>query len=139
MSKYIFHREVLGEELPFVALALSSRKNLCANPEVIKPSKVGFPYKNKNLVHKFPCPKVRKERDGKIVDARCHALIAPHVRERYASDPTDVSVSICDLYEEFDRNGREGRDSVFSRGKSYIFPGTDIFHLRELFRFIQFN
>ena len=77
------HREVCGEELPFVALALSSRKNLCANPEV------------------------RKERDGKIVDARCHALIAPHVRERYASDPTDVSVSVCNLYEEFDRNGRD--------------------------------
>ena len=32
----LFHREVLGEELPFVALALSSRKNLCANPEVRK-------------------------------------------------------------------------------------------------------
>ena len=78
-------------------------------------------------MQKFSCPKVRKERDGKIVDARCHALIAPHVRERYASDPTDVEVSICNLYEEFDRNGREGgRDSVFSREKSYSFPGTDI-------------
>ena len=52
---------------------------------------------------------MRKERDGKIVDAKCHALIAPHVRERYASDPTDVSISVCPLYEEFDRNGREGR------------------------------
>ena len=71
--------------------------------------------KSLEYVVSIPSPKVRKERDGKIVDARCHALIAPHVRERYASDPTDVSVSVCNLYEEFDRNGREGRDSGSSR------------------------
>ena len=69
-------------------------------------------------------PQVRKERDGKIVDAKCHALIAPHVRERYASDPTDVSISVCPLYEEFDRNGREGR------------PRFTLFFLQETLLFI---
>jgi DNA excision repair protein ERCC-2 len=42
-----------------VGLALSSRKNLCLHPSV------------------------SLERDGKIVDGRCHTLTAPHVRERH--------------------------------------------------------
>ena len=44
------------ENVKFVGLALSSRKNLCIHPDV------------------------KRERDGKIVDSRCHSLIAPHVR-----------------------------------------------------------
>ena len=49
-----------SKEQKFVGMALSSRKNLCIHPDI------------------------KRERDGKIVDARCHSLIAPHVRERHA-------------------------------------------------------
>ncbi len=62
-----------GEETRLVGLALSSRKNLCIHPEV------------------------SKERDGKVVDARCHSLVAPHVRERSRSDQ---AVPVCDFYEQ---------------------------------------
>ena len=44
------------------------------------------------------------EREGKIVDAKCHALTASHVRDRHQYDP---SVPICDFYEQLDRNGRD--------------------------------
>ncbi|XP_043484006.1 general transcription and DNA repair factor IIH helicase subunit XPD [Leptopilina heterotoma] len=63
-----------------LALVLSSRKNLCIHPEV------------------------SKERDGKIVDSRCHALTASYVRERHHYDD---SVPTCSFYETFDLEGRE--------------------------------
>ena len=59
-----------GQDLKIVGLALSSRKNLCIHPEV------------------------KRERDGKIVDGRCHSLIAPHVRERRAQGN---DVQVCDV------------------------------------------
>ena len=65
----------------FIGLMLSSRKNLCIHPEV------------------------RRERDGKIVDAKCHSFTAPHVRERYAQGVDNVSV--CSFFEAFDAKGRE--------------------------------
>jgi len=77
-----FVAEQEGEsETRIVGLALSSRKNLCIHPEV------------------------RRERDGKIVDARCHSLVAPHVRERHARDPN--AAAVCDFYETFDAQGRD--------------------------------
>ncbi|XP_033210261.1 general transcription and DNA repair factor IIH helicase subunit XPD [Belonocnema kinseyi] len=63
-----------------LALVLSSRKNLCIHPEV------------------------SRERDGKIVDSRCHALTASYVRERHNFDDT---VPVCNFYEGFDLEGRE--------------------------------
>merc|ERR1740131_845557 len=59
---------------------LSSRKNLCTHPEV------------------------SGERDGKIVDARCHSLTAPHVREKHSEDS---GVPVCEAYEMFDSGGRD--------------------------------
>lgn len=59
LLKY-YDDNVPGEPLKFVGLALSSRKNLCIHPDV------------------------KREREGKIVDSRCHSLTAPHVRERHA-------------------------------------------------------
>ncbi|KAJ4436082.1 hypothetical protein ANN_18709 [Periplaneta americana] len=47
---------------------------------------------------------VSKERDGKIVDGRCHSLTASYVRERHNYDD---SVPICSFYEGFDIEGRE--------------------------------
>ncbi len=69
-----------AQDFKFVGLALSSRKNLCIHPDI------------------------RRERDGKIVDGRCHSLIAPHVRERHAQG---ADVQVCDFYEAFDARGRE--------------------------------
>ncbi|XP_075213318.1 general transcription and DNA repair factor IIH helicase subunit Xpd [Lycorma delicatula] len=66
--------------LNMLGLVLSSRKNLCIHPQV------------------------SKERDGKIVDGRCHSLTASYVRERHEHDD---SIPICSFYEYFDRFGRE--------------------------------
>ena len=73
--------DAAGQDQKFVGLALSSRKNLCIHPDI------------------------KRERDGKIVDGRCHSLVAPHVRERHAQGADNVA--ICDFYEAFDARGRE--------------------------------
>jgi DNA excision repair protein ERCC-2 len=49
---------------------------------------------------------VSKERDGKIVDGRCHSLTASYVRERHNYDD---GVPICSFYEGFDIEGREAQ------------------------------
>ena len=51
-----FYQQENVTNLNFVGLMLSSRKNLCCHPDV------------------------SNERDGKLVDAKCHSLTAPHVR-----------------------------------------------------------
>ncbi|KAK6632172.1 General transcription and DNA repair factor IIH helicase subunit XPD [Polyplax serrata] len=66
-----------------LGLVLSSRKNLCVHPEV------------------------SKEREGKVVDGRCHSLTASYVREQHKYNQ---SVPICDFFEGFDGFGRE--DSI---------------------------
>ena len=83
LKKLLAYYESKGEEVKFVGLSLSSRKNLCLHPEVLK------------------------EREGKAVDAKCHSMTAPHIRERYAQDPTNVSISVCDFYEKFESTGRD--------------------------------
>ncbi len=80
LLKY-YEDHVDGEPLKFVGLALSSRKNLCIHPEI------------------------SREKDGKIVDGRCHSLVAPHVRERHAQGQENVQ--ICDFFEAFDATGRD--------------------------------
>ncbi|XP_058793848.1 general transcription and DNA repair factor IIH helicase subunit XPD isoform X1 [Phymastichus coffea] len=69
------------KELPkIIGLVLSSRKNMCIHPDV------------------------SKEKEGKIVDSRCHALTASYVRERHNYDD---STPVCGFYETFDIEGRE--------------------------------
>ena len=75
-----FYQQESGEQPQLVGLMLSSRKNLCCHPEV------------------------SQERDGKLVDAKCNGLTAPHIRERSLEDS---SVEVCQYYEAFDRGGRE--------------------------------
>ncbi|CAK8693117.1 unnamed protein product [Clavelina lepadiformis] len=75
-----YYEQQVGEAPKILALALSSRKNLCINPQV------------------------RSARVGKEVDGRCHALTASHVRIKQKHDP---SVSLCAFYESFDAHGRE--------------------------------
>lgn len=44
------------------------------------------------------------EREGKIVDGKCHSLTASYVRDRHVADDT---IPICDFYEGFALDGKE--------------------------------
>uniref|UniRef100_A0A4W4HLP8 General transcription and DNA repair factor IIH helicase subunit XPD n=1 Tax=Electrophorus electricus TaxID=8005 RepID=A0A4W4HLP8_ELEEL len=75
-----FYTKETGEKNNFLALALSSRKNLCIHPEV---SSLRF---------------------GKEVDGKCHSLTASYIRAERHSNP---SQPVCRFYEEFDAVGRQ--------------------------------
>jgi len=47
---------------------------------------------------------VSKEKEGKIVDARCHGLTASYIRSKHQKDE---NVPVCDLFESFDIKGKE--------------------------------
>ncbi|KAG8325962.1 General transcription and DNA repair factor IIH helicase subunit XPD [Homalodisca vitripennis] len=80
LRKLFTYYEKNDDKLNMVGLVLSSRKNMCIHPQV------------------------SKERDGKIVDGRCHGLTASYIRQQHE---TDSSVPVCQYYEGFDRIGRE--------------------------------
>ncbi|XP_031835490.1 general transcription and DNA repair factor IIH helicase subunit XPD isoform X1 [Nomia melanderi] len=81
LKKLIDYYEKETESKPkIVGLVLSSRKNMCIHPEV------------------------SREREGKIVDGRCHSLTASYIRERHNYDET---TPICNFYEGFDMEGKE--------------------------------
>ncbi|KAK9296676.1 hypothetical protein QLX08_009397 [Tetragonisca angustula] len=81
LKKLMDYYEKETESKPkIVGLVLSSRKNMCIHPEV------------------------SKEREGKIVDGRCHSLTASYIRERHNYDE---STPICNFYEGFDMEGKE--------------------------------
>ncbi|KAL7750753.1 TFIIH/NER complex ATP-dependent 5'-3' DNA helicase subunit [Sorochytrium milnesiophthora] len=69
-----FREQVSGVSEQFLALGLSSRKNLCVNPIAAK------------------------EKWGKAVDARCRSMTASWVRES-AKDQPKEAVQLCDFYE----------------------------------------
>ncbi|XP_048732023.2 general transcription and DNA repair factor IIH helicase subunit XPD-like [Ostrea edulis] len=76
-----YYEQQLGKGKPkILGLALSSRKNLCINPEV------------------------SQERAGNAVDAFCHKLTASFVRANHKRDPM---VPVCSFYESFDARGKE--------------------------------
>ncbi|XP_077174711.1 general transcription and DNA repair factor IIH helicase subunit XPD isoform X1 [Paroedura picta] len=75
-----FYEKQTGQKLPFLALALSSRKNLCIHPEV------------------------SAFRFGKEVDGKCFSLTASYVRVQHQQDP---SAPCCRFFEEFDAHGRQ--------------------------------
>ncbi|XP_037227775.1 general transcription and DNA repair factor IIH helicase subunit XPD isoform X2 [Falco rusticolus] len=75
-----FYEKELGEKVPFLGLALSSRKNLCIHPEV---SSLRF---------------------GKEVDSRCLSLTASYVRAQHQHD---ASLPACRFFEDFDTHGRD--------------------------------
>ncbi|KAH9499606.1 General transcription and DNA repair factor IIH helicase subunit XPD [Bulinus truncatus] len=95
-----YYVQETGEVPKFLGLALSSRKNMCIHPEV------------------------SKERDGKLVDGKCHQLTASFVRNRHKTNP---QVPVCDFYENFDANGRNiplpsgifGLDELREYGRKY--------------------
>lgn len=69
-----------GQYPSLVGLVLSSRKNMCIHPQV------------------------STEREGKIVDGKCHSLTASYVRERHNIDDT---TPVCQYYEGFALDGKE--------------------------------
>ncbi|XP_060712261.1 general transcription and DNA repair factor IIH helicase subunit XPD isoform X3 [Hemiscyllium ocellatum] len=75
-----YYEKLSGNKIEFLALALSSRKNLCIHPEV------------------------SSQRFGKEVDGKCRSLTASHIRMQHSSNPT---VPICQFYEEFDLHGKQ--------------------------------
>ena len=79
LKQLLAYYEKMGEEIKFIGLSLSSRKNLCLHSDVLK------------------------EREGKAVDAKCHSMTASYVRERHVQDPTNVPV--CEFYEKFYSSG----------------------------------
>ncbi|XP_035743094.1 general transcription and DNA repair factor IIH helicase subunit XPD-like isoform X1 [Vespa mandarinia] len=74
-----YYEKELKSKPKIVGLVLSSRKNMCIHPEV------------------------SREREGKVVDSRCHSLTASYVRDRHNYDE---STPICSFYEGFDMEGR---------------------------------
>ncbi|GBP79904.1 General transcription and DNA repair factor IIH helicase subunit XPD [Eumeta japonica] len=75
-----YYEKCHGEKPNITGLVLSSRKNLCIHPEV------------------------SREREGKLVDGKCHSLTASYIRERHERDS---SISVCQFYEGFNREGKE--------------------------------
>ncbi|XP_066155132.1 general transcription and DNA repair factor IIH helicase subunit XPD [Euwallacea fornicatus] len=78
LLKYYEKQE--GQYPSLVGLVLSSRKNMCIHPQV------------------------STEREGKIVDGKCHSLTASYVRERHNIDDT---TPVCQYYEGFALDGKE--------------------------------
>jgi DNA excision repair protein ERCC-2 len=68
------------EKPNITGVVLSSRKNMCIHPEV------------------------SREKDGKIVDAKCYGLTASYVRERQQYDENQAS---CQYFEGFNLEGKE--------------------------------
>ncbi|KAK3582679.1 hypothetical protein CHS0354_031090 [Potamilus streckersoni] len=79
-SLMVYYEKELKEKPSILGLALSSRKNLCIHSQV------------------------SIERDGKVVDARCHSLTASHVRAQHKHNP---DIPVCGFFENFDVHGRE--------------------------------
>ncbi|XP_041351579.1 general transcription and DNA repair factor IIH helicase subunit XPD-like isoform X2 [Gigantopelta aegis] len=75
-----YYEKETGEYPNILGLALSSRKNLCINPQVTQ------------------------DHEGRTIDGRCHELTVSFVRQRHKTDP---SIPICRFYEDFDALGRE--------------------------------
>uniref|UniRef100_A0A8C1GX55 General transcription and DNA repair factor IIH helicase subunit XPD n=1 Tax=Cyprinus carpio TaxID=7962 RepID=A0A8C1GX55_CYPCA len=75
-----YYAKQTGVKNDFLALALSSRKNLCIHPEV---SSLRF---------------------GKEVDGKCHSLTASYIRAQHHSNPCQP---VCQFFEEFDAVGRQ--------------------------------
>lgn len=69
-----------AEKPNITGLVLSSRKNMCIHPEV------------------------SREREGKIVDAKCYGLTASYVRDRQAVEENAPS---CQYYEGYALEGKE--------------------------------
>jgi DNA excision repair protein ERCC-2 len=76
----VYYEKNCPQKQQLTGVVLSSRKNMCINPEV------------------------SKEKDGKVVDAKCYGLTASYVRERQQYDENQA---ICQYFEGFTAEGKE--------------------------------
>lgn len=76
-----YYEKQTGQPPDLLGVVLSSRKNLCIHPDV------------------------SKEREGKLVDAKCYGLTASHVRDRHSMDAENTAV--CQFYEWYSAEGKE--------------------------------
>lgn len=94
-----FYSKQTGESNNFLALALSSRKNLCIHPEVRKHqviTKPQPPYAEQTDGMILCVTQVSALRFGKEVDGKCHSLTASYIRAQRHSDPNQP---VCRFYE----------------------------------------
>ena len=75
-----YKKETKQENLKFIGLSLSSRKNLCIHPEA------------------------SKQRTNKEIDAKCMGMTASFVREKAKKDKT---VKLCNFFEGFELDKQE--------------------------------
>ncbi|XP_056641987.1 general transcription and DNA repair factor IIH helicase subunit XPD [Diorhabda carinulata] len=75
-----YYEKIDGVQPKLTGLVLSSRKNMCVHPEV------------------------STQREGKIVDGKCHSLTASYIRDKHSYDDT---VPVCQFYEDFNIDGKE--------------------------------
>lgn len=75
-----YYEKAAGQRPELLGVVLTSRKNLCIHSEV------------------------SKEREGKLVDAKCYGLTASYVRERHKMDE---ATSVCQYYEWWNTEGKE--------------------------------
>lgn len=75
-----YYEKSCGQQPELLGVVLTSRKNLCIHSEV------------------------NKEREGKLVDAKCYGLTASYVRDRNSHDS---SVPVCTYYEGWSAEGKE--------------------------------
>ncbi|KRT81408.1 helicase, partial [Oryctes borbonicus] len=81
LKKLLSYYEKRDDVYPrLTGVVMTSRKNLCIHPEV------------------------STQREGKIVDGRCHSLTASYIRDRHNFDD---SVPICQYFEGFSMDGKE--------------------------------
>ncbi|KAF9290491.1 DNA-dependent ATPase of the nucleotide excision repair factor 4 complex [Linnemannia elongata] len=76
LKRLVEYRKSCGLNETILGLGLTSRRNLCLHPSV------------------------SKEKKGKVVDARCHNLTAPWVRE---AAQAGQDIETCSFYEELER------------------------------------
>lgn len=74
-----FRERESGKKMDFLGIGLSSRKNLCINKSV------------------------NYEKNGKVVDGRCHSLTASWVRSKAQ---VDKSTATCDYFETLENAGK---------------------------------
>lgn len=100
-----FYTKETGESNNFLALALSSRKNLCIHPEVWTPAShkargaiqdSAFSFLLSKVTDTLVFTQVSSLRFGKEVDGKCHSLTASYVRAQHHSNP---NLPVCRFYE----------------------------------------
>lgn len=82
-----YYEKHAPEKTNITGVVLSSRKNMCIHPEV------------------------SREKDGKVVDARCYGMTASYARDRQQFDENQP---ICDFFEGFSAGDKTLPQGIYS-------------------------